>query len=370
MAKRKVGVLSVVLIVALLCSILSVSFTSAAKTSDNYVVNDDEGVNMSLSGEILGLLGDADLDSKINVKDATAIQKNVASLIAFEETQLILADVDQSGGVNVKDATAIQKWVAGITVDMKINHLVYIPQEDTTVPSQIATVVSTESTVSEMVTTTPSEPTQPTEPITTVPEEKCFIVVFVDYDGTELKKQIVNKGEGAVAPEVLDRAGYVFIGWDIDFEEVHSDLTVKAQYRDNGLPAVEVERVVSTASDETVRVPVQIRNNPGIVGMTLSLDYDESALSLTSIVKGSALSEMTFTIPKALNSGCNLPWDAEFVEPENVTNGEILVLTFKVLDNAQKGIYDISLRYDDGAIVNNDLLSVDMLIIDGAIFVK
>ncbi|MBQ2944271.1 MAG: hypothetical protein IJD93_06255, partial [Ruminococcus sp.] len=47
-------------------------------------------------------------------KDATAIQKHVASLITLSDTALILSDVDASGNVNVKDATAIQKWVAGI----------------------------------------------------------------------------------------------------------------------------------------------------------------------------------------------------------------------------------------------------------------
>ena len=62
----------------------------------------------------IGLLGDADVDSKVNVKDATAIQKHLASIIMLSETGLKLADADSSGNVNIKDATAIQKWVAGI----------------------------------------------------------------------------------------------------------------------------------------------------------------------------------------------------------------------------------------------------------------
>ena len=61
-----------------------------------------------------GILGDANEDGNVNVKDATAIQKHVASLITLSDTALILSDVDASGNVNVKDATAIQKWVAGI----------------------------------------------------------------------------------------------------------------------------------------------------------------------------------------------------------------------------------------------------------------
>lgn len=63
---------------------------------------------------VVGFLGDADCDTKVNVKDATAIQKHIASLITLTETGFALADVDASGNVNIKDATAIQKHVAGI----------------------------------------------------------------------------------------------------------------------------------------------------------------------------------------------------------------------------------------------------------------
>ena len=60
------------------------------------------------------LIGDANGDGKVNVKDATEIQKAVAGLLMLDETEDLAADVDESGKVNVKDATAIQKWVAGI----------------------------------------------------------------------------------------------------------------------------------------------------------------------------------------------------------------------------------------------------------------
>lgn len=58
--------------------------------------------------------GDANKDSKLNIRDATAIQKYVAKLVEFDEEALALADFDQNGKVNVKDATAIQKKLAGI----------------------------------------------------------------------------------------------------------------------------------------------------------------------------------------------------------------------------------------------------------------
>lgn len=59
-------------------------------------------------------VGDTTLDGKINIKDATAIQKHVAKLAEFTFQQLELADADKNGAVNVKDATYIQKLIAGL----------------------------------------------------------------------------------------------------------------------------------------------------------------------------------------------------------------------------------------------------------------
>lgn len=77
-----------------------------------------EGENTQPS--LTGLLGDSDCDGKVNVKDATAIQKHVAGIITLSETGAKLADVDTSTNINIKDATAIQKWVAGIETGFAI----------------------------------------------------------------------------------------------------------------------------------------------------------------------------------------------------------------------------------------------------------
>ncbi len=60
------------------------------------------------------IIGDADLNGVVDIRDATAIQKHTAGIIVLEEMGVILADVNLGDNVNVKDATAIQKWIAGI----------------------------------------------------------------------------------------------------------------------------------------------------------------------------------------------------------------------------------------------------------------
>ncbi|MBE6734269.1 MAG: hypothetical protein E7563_02855 [Ruminococcaceae bacterium] len=72
------------------------------------------------TADVTGLLGDANEDSEVNIKDATLIQKNIARLATISIKGTYLADVDGDEEITIKDATAIQKYVAGITVDFPI----------------------------------------------------------------------------------------------------------------------------------------------------------------------------------------------------------------------------------------------------------
>lgn len=58
--------------------------------------------------------GDADLNGKVNVKDATTVQKYAAKLLDLDGIAFTQADVTGDMKVNVKDATSIQKLVAKI----------------------------------------------------------------------------------------------------------------------------------------------------------------------------------------------------------------------------------------------------------------
>ena len=62
-----------------------------------------------------------------------------------------------------------------------------------------------------------------------------WLVLFKDFDGTVLSKQVVNNGNAAVAPANPSRSGYRFTGWSPAFNNVTSDLDVIAQYEAVGL---------------------------------------------------------------------------------------------------------------------------------------
>lgn len=133
-------------------------------------------------------------------------------------------------------------------------------------------------------------------------------------------------------------------------------------------PALTVEKV-SAAAGETVEVAIDLSNNPGILAMMLTLEYDDSALTLTGASCGDALSMLNFTSPGKLTSPCNFIWDGVELADEDVTDGAVLILTFNVAENAS-GSYPLSISYPAGGIITNGLQPADVNIINGSITVE
>ena len=64
------------------------------------------------SDKNLLLCGDVDFDGKINVKDATAIQKHLAKMEELKIPSTVL-DANSDDEVNIMDSTEIQKYIVG-----------------------------------------------------------------------------------------------------------------------------------------------------------------------------------------------------------------------------------------------------------------
>ena len=106
------------------------------------------------------LYGDADQNSTVNVKDATAIQKHIADIISLSEYGYMVADVDADEKVNVKDATTIQKFVASIINEFPSGKELVIDDE----PTEPSTTIGTDPVeTSTAVETDPVESSTPAE---------------------------------------------------------------------------------------------------------------------------------------------------------------------------------------------------------------
>ncbi len=59
-------------------------------------------------------VGDSNGDGKVNIKDATAIQKHLAEIIVMDNVSANISDTDSDYKLTIRDATTIQKKIAGL----------------------------------------------------------------------------------------------------------------------------------------------------------------------------------------------------------------------------------------------------------------
>lgn len=90
-------------------------------------------------------------------------------------------------------------------------------------------------------------------------------------------------------------------------------------------------KTVSPGSQVTMGVSMS--QNPGILGAELKLDYSTD-LKLIEVTNGEALSNLAFTKPGKYVSGCKFIWDGQSIDESNIKDGELLVLTFAVSEDA------------------------------------
>ncbi len=123
------------------------------------------------------MIGDADGNSKINIKDATLIQKHLAKLITLSDIEIVAGDANEDGKLNVKDATEIQKHLANLPSNNHIGMEIVTPDtkpaETTVIPWATETIPNTSTEIA----TKDEETTIATDPATTV--------VTAPYDATE-----------------------------------------------------------------------------------------------------------------------------------------------------------------------------------------
>ena len=121
---------------------------------------------------------------------------------------------------------------------------------------------------------------------------------------------------------------------------------------------------VKSAAGDTVQVRISVKDNPGILGMRLTVSYNESAMTLTGAANGSAVSDVLKA--RTLRSGCKFVWDGVSLEPGDIQDGDVLVLEFRVSGSAAAGSYPVSVTCRSNDIVDNDLQSISPRIQNGS----
>ena len=203
-----------------------------------------------------------------------------------------------------------------------------------------------------------------------------YTVTFKDWNGTVLKTQQVQYGGAATAPANPTRTGYTFTGWDKAFTNVTANLVVTAQYVQNepvstpvpsDVPQIVVESK-TTSAGSTVAVNISIANNPGIVSMTLHVNFD-SRLELVSVQDTGLLPGQVH--PTVMINPYTLVWANDSATQNYTVNGTIATLNFNVPENLEEGDYAISVSYDNDEyeIYDCNAETIDFAVVNGKISV-
>ncbi len=118
-----------------------------------------------------------------------------------------------------------------------------------------------------------------------------YTVTFKDWDGTVLKTQTVNHGASATAPANPTRPGYIFTGWNKDFSNVTSNLTVTAQYSINPLGEV-TNLTVSINENGAAEISWSAVTNASKYSVTVYNSGDEAVTTVENITATSVTVEL------------------------------------------------------------------------------
>ncbi len=138
----------------------------------------------------------------------------------------------------------------------------------------------------------------------------------------------------------------------------------------NTSPIIVADKVHAKPGDE-VEFVVEVKNNPGILGMTLTLYYDDTFCTLESAENGDAVKNiLDLTTSKELGNGSRFVWDGVEITGKDIKDGPVLLLKFKVKDDAPEGTCPITVKYFNDDIVDNNLDAVYPVIKNGEIVIS
>lgn len=134
-------------------------------------------------------------------------------------------------------------------------------------------------------------------------------------------------------------------------------------FAESGDFTLRVEEGITAAPGEKVEVDLIFENNPGLVALTLAMDYGKAKMKLVDVKDGGILGIGVFgndysKVPFKF-AWANLP-DKNFTE-----NGALVTLTFEILEDATPGKAHIATRANNYNIINKDLEEVPLTFVNG-----
>ena len=196
------------------------------------------------------------------------------------------------------------------------------------------------------------------------------------YGGPKAKDVIFNDDR---VSSIRKSGGYVYFDDDpiiMGSEEDASGLNPPASGGGSGgsgsadiidetTPHFKVGSAIGIAGN-TVKIPVEIKNNPGVISVQLKIHYDDEYMTLKDVVDRGILGNENFSNDLGKNP-YTLSWENDMLTENICTDGKIAELVFAIDDNAPAGEYYVDVYYNEA--LNKDIEEVDFLWADGSVVV-
>lgn len=158
-------------------------------------------------------------------------------------------------------------------------------------------------------------------------------------------------------------------------QETESEHDLEDEEREKRLattnPLIYADSVKTTSDSGNISINLKIKNNPGVLGMTVSIYYDENSLSLKNVKNGDAVDNiLTLTAGNVLKSGCNFVWDGQELTKNDIKDGSLLEMDFSLVPGASKGKHPIKVICEPDDAVDGNLEPIKFEIVDGQITIK
>lgn len=135
----------------------------------------------------------------------------------------------------------------------------------------------------------------------------------------------------------------------------------------------EPEFVIGSAEGErgdTVSLTVSIRNNPGIIALRFSVQYDADVLSLESVTDGQLFGHGRTVFGTHLTANPYTMYWEDSLSYENYTNNGVFVtLTFRIREGAAVGESPVTLILDNNSIFDCNVHPVPFQAVSGTVTV-
>lgn len=153
---------------------------------------------------------------------------------------------------------------------------------------------------------------------------------------------------------------------DTDSSTEDSEVTERLdKIRQTGKTTLVVENVQVQEKD-SIKVRVWIVNNPGIVGMTSLLSYDQNVLSLKSAKCDPKFQDiLTFNYSKDSADGCVFLWTGETLREDQIFDGVLMTMEFEIKNNEKNIKTPIRLIPENNGTYDKDLNEVKVMTDNG-----